>query len=89
MVDHKSFASIPNCLDVEGQDLPIIVTGRRPTSWKCGEIGHLSSYCPEKKDSGVPAPADPNPPLAESVVSISPVMGMPETRTSMVKLPVG
>lgn len=62
----------------------IIVTDRRPTCWKSREIGHVSSSFPEKKASEVLAPADPNPPLAESVVSVSVslVMGMPATGQS-------
>lgn len=31
--------------------LPIIVTGRRPTCWKCGKTGHLAHVCPEKMTS--------------------------------------
>lgn len=85
MIDRKAFISIPNCLDVECQKMTIIVIGRRPTCWKCGQTGHLSSSCTE-----VLASAHPNPRLVECViVSVSPVMGMATIRTGVDKPPVG
>lgn len=63
MLNRKAFLSIPNCLEVGVLKLPIIVTGRKPVCWKCGETGHLSFSCPEKKASGSPAPVDQNTPL--------------------------
>lgn len=56
----------------------VIVTSQKPTYWKCGENGHVSSSYAEKK-------ADPNPNLAESVISVSSVMGLPTTRSGAVK----
>lgn len=44
---------------------------------------------PYKKVAEVLAPADPNPPLAEFVISVSSVMGMPATSTGVVKPPIG
>ena len=49
MLDMKTFYSVPNWLEVEGRRLPVIVSGRKPTCWHCGEIGHLSAVCPGKK----------------------------------------
>ena len=49
MLDVKTFYSVPNWLDVEGRRLPVIVSGQKPASWHCGEIGHLSAVCPGKK----------------------------------------
>ena len=49
MLDVKTFYSIPNWLEVEGHRLPVIVSGRKPACWHCGEIGHLSAVCPGKK----------------------------------------
>ena len=49
MLDAKTFYSVPNWLDVEGRRLPVIVFGRKPACWHCGEIGHLSAVCPGKK----------------------------------------
>ena len=37
ILDVKTY-SIPNWLDVEGRRLPIIVSGRKPACWHCGEI---------------------------------------------------
>ena len=49
MLDMKTFYSVPNWLEVEGRWLPVIVSGRKPACWHCGEIGHLSAVCPGKK----------------------------------------
>lgn len=57
--------------------MPLIVTGCRPTYWKCGETGDLFSYCPEKKASVVLGPAIANIPLVESSLFVSPVMCIP------------
>ena len=46
MLDVKTCYSVPNWLDVEGRSLPVIVSGRKPACWHCGEIGHLSAICP-------------------------------------------
>lgn len=52
MLDHKAFTSISNILEIGRKNYPIIITGRKPTCWKCGVIGHLIPSCPEKKASG-------------------------------------
>lgn len=52
MLDHKAFFSIPNCLNVEGHKLQVIVTDRKPISWKSGETGYLSSSRRPKQLSG-------------------------------------
>ena len=49
MLDMKTFYSVPNWLEVEGRRAPVIVSGRKPACWHCGEIGHLSAVCPGKK----------------------------------------
>ena len=49
MLDVKNFYSVPNWLEMEGRRLPVIVSGRKPACWHCGEIGHLSAVCPGKK----------------------------------------
>ena len=51
MLDAKTFYSVPN-------RLPVIVSGRKPACWHCGEIGHLSAVCPGKK---APKKPDQNP----------------------------
>ena len=58
MLDCKTFYSIPNWLDLEECRLPVIVSGRKPACWHCGEIGHLSAFCPGKK---APKKPDVNP----------------------------
>ena len=58
ILDVKTFYSVPNWLDVEGRRLPVIVSGRKPACWHCGEIGHLSAVCPGKK---APKKPDQNP----------------------------
>ena len=67
VLDAKTFFSVPNWLDVEGRRLPVIVSGRKPACWHCGEIGHLSAVCPGKKapkkpdqDAGTPPPVGKN-----------------------------
>ena len=65
MLDVKTFYSIPKWLDVEGLRLPVIVSGRKPACWRCGEIGHLSAVCLGKK---TPKKYDLNP------VTLSPVV---------------
>lgn len=56
--------------------MPVVVTGRKPTCWKCGETDHFYFCCPEKKASAVLYTADPNLPLVESVSSIKTVIGL-------------
>ena len=58
MSDSKTICSIPNCLDLEGCRLPVIVSGRKPACCHCGEIGHISAVCPGKK---TPKNPDKNP----------------------------
>ena len=58
MLDVKTFYSVPNWLDVEGRRLPVIVSGRKPAYWHCGEIGHLSAVSLGKK---APKKPDQNP----------------------------
>ena len=67
MLDGKTFYSVPNWLDVEGRRLPVIVSGCKPACWHCGEIGHLSAFCPGKKapkkpdqNAGTPLPVVSN-----------------------------
>lgn len=69
--------------------MPVVVTGRRPICWKCGETGNLSFSCPEKNASGVLAPAHPNTPLVENAHSVSSLMGIPATGTGVVTPPLG
>lgn len=75
-VDGKAFTFGPNCLDV-------IVTGRKRTCWKCGVTGYFSSR--KNKTFGVMPPPDPNPPLVNSVIYVSPEMGMLKIGTGVVK----
>ena len=49
MLTTKAFYEVPNWLVFEGRRLPIIVTGRKPVCWRCGETGHLAAKCPGKK----------------------------------------
>ena len=49
MLDAKTVYSVPNRLDVEGQRLPVTVSGCKSACWHCGEIGHLSAVCLGKK----------------------------------------
>ena len=65
MLDAKNFYSVPNWLDVEG-GLPVIVSGRKPACWHCGEIGHLSAVCSGKK---APKKPDQNPGTLPPVVT--------------------
>lgn len=64
----------------------LIVTDHKPICWKCGETSHFFSYCPDEKASGI---QDQTPHLAVSVISVSPVMSMPETEIGVGKPPVG
>ena len=66
MLDVKTFYSVPNWLEVEGRRLPVIVSGRKPACWHCGEIGHLSAVCPGKK---APKKPDPKPRTLPPVVA--------------------
>lgn len=56
MLDRKAFSSIPISLDMAGQKMPVTMTGRKPTYWKCGETFHFSSSSSEKKASEALAP---------------------------------
>lgn len=90
MLDRETLFSILNCLDVWGLKLPVIVTGRKPSCWQCGEFSHLSSPCPETKASGSQAsgsqaPVDQNPFLLTFSTSASLVMVMPTSGTVVVK----
>ena len=75
MLDVKTFYSVPNWLEVEGRRLPVIVSGRKPACWHCGEFGHLSAVCPGKK-----APKKPDqklgilPPVASNTEKEAPVV---------------
>ena len=68
MLDMKTFYSVPNWLEVEGRRLPVIVSGRKPACWHCGEIGHLSAVCPGKK---APKKPDHNHDTLSPVVKIN------------------
>lgn len=76
-------------MHVKGEKMPVVVAGRKATCWKCRESGDLSSFCPEKRDTGVLTSAESNPPLFESVISASVVMGMPTIETGVLKPSVG
>lgn len=65
--------------------MTIIITSRRRNCWKWGETGHLSSSCPKKKASCVLLPANTISPMVESVVYVSPVIGMPVNGIGVVK----
>ena len=65
MLDAKTY-SVPNWLDVEKSRLPVIVSGRKPACWHCGEIGHLSAVCLGKK---APKKPDQNPGTPPPVVT--------------------
>ena len=69
MLDMKTFYSVPNWLEVEGRRLPVIVSGRKPACWHCGEIGHLSAVCPGKK---APKKPDHKPGTLSPVVKSNP-----------------
>lgn len=43
MLCRRAFDTIPSMLDIDERMLPVIVTGRRPTCWKCGKTGHMRS----------------------------------------------
>lgn len=43
MMNRKAFNDIPNWLDVNGQKIPVIVSGRKPAYWHCGEKCYLST----------------------------------------------
>lgn len=51
MLTRKAFLYFPNCMDVGGLKLSVIVTGSGPTCYKCRVVCHLSSSCPEEKIS--------------------------------------
>ena len=62
MLDAKTFYSVPNWLDVEGRRLPVIVSGRKPACWHCGEIGHLSCSLPGEEGPEKARPVSRYPP---------------------------
>ena len=86
MLDAKTFYSVPNWLEVEGRRLPVIVSGKKPTCWHCGEIGHLSTVCPGKK-----APKKPDqklgtlPPVVSDTEKEAPVVS--PTPAGIIKKP--
>ena len=50
MLDIEAFNSIPNCMDIgDKRQVPIIVSGRKPVCWMCGQSGHLAAICKGKK----------------------------------------
>ena len=50
MLDIDAFNSIPNCMDIgDKKQVPIIVSGRKPVCWMCGQTGHLAAICKGKK----------------------------------------
>lgn len=62
MLDKQAFTSVPNCLDVVGRNLTIVM-GHRLPYWKCNQISQLVPSYIQKKATGIPAPVDQNPPL--------------------------
>ena len=52
--------SVPNWLDVEGRRLPVIVSGRKPACWHCGEIVTSPQFAqgrrPRRSPTRIPAP---------------------------------
>ena len=62
MIDVKTFYSLPNWL-------PVIVTGRKPACWHCGETSHLSVICPGKK-TPLKAPDRSLPPAVKTPISV-------------------
>lgn len=89
MLDIICFQSIPNCLDLTGQNMLVIMTSHKPTCWKCEGSGPLSSSSPGKKAPGVLPSINQNPSLTESVKSAFPVVSILTAGTSAVKFPVG
>lgn len=85
MLERKAFYSIPNYLEVGSLKLLVIMTGWKPTFWKCREANPLTSFCPERKASGSQAPVNQNLSLTVSLISTSLVMGMPASRTCVFK----
>lgn len=57
MRDRKPFTSVFNCWNKEGYKMLVIMTGCRPTSWKCEETRHISFPCPKETVSGFLTPA--------------------------------
>lgn len=51
----KSFTEIPNILRCRDKIMSIVVEGRRPYCWACGDSGHMSKACPGRKT--VPRPS--------------------------------
>lgn len=47
----QSFQDIPNILKCRDKMMPIVVEGRRPYSWTCGSLEHMSKVCSGKKSS--------------------------------------
>lgn len=80
ILDPKAFHSICNSLGVRRLNLPVIMTGHRPTCWKCGESGQHFSFCTKKAPESQ-APINQNPPLAASVNSASAVMDCQNPRS--------
>lgn len=87
-LDCKAFISLPKCLDVDDQQIPVIVTGHARTCWMLGKAYNISYTDSQKKAFGVLSPAGPNLPPVESVISVSPVVDMPTNGTGVVKTPV-
>lgn len=72
-LDCKALIAVNICLDVAGQNMPVILTDCKPTYWNCVWAGHVtSSY------------ADLNFLLSKSVISVPPVIVMPATWTGAV-----
>lgn len=45
MLCRQAFDTIPRMLDIEGRMLPVIVLGRRPACWKCGQMYYMATLC--------------------------------------------
>lgn len=49
LLNKETYYKIPYYIEAENEKLPIVVAGRRPACWICGEVGHLTYTCPKKQ----------------------------------------
>lgn len=69
MLDRLAFVSV-----FFGRKMPVIMTGRRPICWRCGETVQLFPSSLEEA-AGLPDAGDPNTSLADTVSSVTSVIG--------------